>query len=507
MKIKQKCMTPEWIAAGSALAVGIVTHFFFLVNVLHNYDDIGNLPGGYGAGVSSGRWFLELLGLGFNAFGLNYNLPVLNGLCFLLLMALTAGVLVAVLKLRSKCSAALLGMLITVFPTACSMLFFRFTAGFYAFSCLLAVCAPWLMERRRHGWILAVGLLVLSLGIYQSHIPFAIGIFVLLLIRRVLEGECSPGKLIGRGLQYCAVLLLSFAIYYVMSRVFTMLWGERLNSYRGIESMGVLDLKQLPRMIVDAVKHVYLLPFRDYGGIAYRRLLRLVYLLLTAVTVPLVLFALVTRVKKPLLGLMLCLLLAVFPLAVNFIEIMVPEGGIYTLMLYPLVLLVCLPLVVMETLADGKGKPLFTAAVSLTVALLVFCYSYFDNVNYTAHYFINRQIENYVSSMVVQVRMTEGFETDMEWALLGSIDDPLLQSQWDEEAAYGGIGSAQYIMNHFSFPSWIKNYIGYKVTFVPETRAAELARTEAAKAMPCWPNQGSIQIIENTVVIKCQELS
>ena len=124
-KLKQ---TPEGIAAMAAMGVGSLVHLFGLVNVLHNYDDIAQQPKGYGTGISSGRWLLSLLGDSAEWLGGNYNLPVVNGLLFLALIAISAGILVSVFGIQNRTMAALSGMLLAVFPTAFSTLAFRYTS-------------------------------------------------------------------------------------------------------------------------------------------------------------------------------------------------------------------------------------------------------------------------------------------------------------------------------------------------------------------------------------------
>lgn len=74
MRYKNKLKTPEGIAFLAAIISGVFTHFFALTSVIHNYDDIAQLPKGYGTGITSGRWFLSLLGDAADWIGGNYNL-------------------------------------------------------------------------------------------------------------------------------------------------------------------------------------------------------------------------------------------------------------------------------------------------------------------------------------------------------------------------------------------------------------------------------------------------
>ena len=91
--------------------------------------------------------------------------------------------------------------------------------------------------------------------------------------------------------------------------------------------------------------------------------------------------------------------------------------------------------------------------------------------------------------------------------LLGNVQDPLFGSPWEEEISYTGLGFTQYILNQYSQGDWIENYIGYDLPMASEEEKLELAATEEVKAMPCYPNAGSIRIVGDAVVVKFQDIT
>ena len=204
-------------------------------------------------------------------------------------------------------------------------------------------------------------------------------------------------------------------------------------------------------------------------------------------------------------GILMCCLI---PVAVNFIVIMCPESWIYTLMIYSFVLLPCIPMILLERIEDAAGRislsRIFKKSVAGVMALIICCYAYQTNVNYTALYYTNRQVENYLNSMVVQVRMTDGFTPDLQWAFVGEIEDPLLNSYWQYEMSYGGIEAQQWMLQRYSWPDWIRNYYGYDIQLAEESLVRELGASVEVAGMPCWPAYGSIRVLDGVVVIKCQ---
>lgn len=502
--------TPVKRAMAAAFVVGFFVHHFGLVNVLHNIDDIGQFPTGYGTGLMSGRWLLTVLGDFLEAVGGNYNLPYLNGLIYLALISIAAGLIVSVFEIRESVFAALIGAMVTVFPAATSALFFRFTSVYYGLSFLLAVLAAWAFGKHKFGFLLSAVCICGSLGIYQGYVPVTISLFVLLLLQKALQGESDLWQLVRKGIAYCLTLILGLLLYYLLLNMCLSVYGVSLSDYNGMNEMGKLALKDIPALVYKAVYWFCMMPLKDYCGLADMPALKIAYLLLALLTL-LMGIVLVKKIKKPLIVSFAVLMCAFFPVAVNFVVIMSPSAWIYTMMLYAFVLISCVPCIVWECLPENtgamaKGKQLFAKLLAGILALMIFCYGYSANINYTAVYFSNRQVENYVNSLVTQIRMTEGFDTEKEWAFIGEIEDPLLWSVWDYEMTYGGAFETDRTLESYSRVSWIWHYLGY---FPPTADVAEVAALSAAeevRQMPCWPEEGSIRVVEDKVVIKFQHL-
>lgn len=505
MKPESNFMKPERVAVVAAALSGAVTHLYGLVNVLHNYDDIAQQPKGYGTGVTSGRWLLSLLGDFAERMGGGYNLPTVNGFLFLLLIACSAGFLVSVLGIQNRKSAALMGGLFAVFPTAFSTLVFRYTAVYYGIGILLSVLAAWVLHRYKFGVPLSALCVAFSLGIYQAYVPITIGIAVLLLIRQALEEDVRLRELVRRGLRDCAAFLLGFLLYLVFLKITLELYGTELSNYQGVDQMGNLSLMEIPKLAWKAAYSVYMLPFKNYCGISAAGVIKLAYLVIGCVSLLPLGFLLFRKAR---LGtfLFVAMLCAVFPVAVNFIVIMCPNGWIYTLMVYAFVLIPCVPILLLECLPQkGKFRTILERGVCFVTAVLICGYAYQTNIQYMTLYYANRQTENYLNSMVVQVRMTEDFTTELKWAMIGEIEDPLLGCYWEYELAYGGIEYTDSLLRRYSWKDWIHNYYGYEIPLASEGQIAELRASDEVKHMPCWPNQGSIKVIGDTIVIKCQD--
>ena len=505
---KMSRLSSTKLAAISAFVCGICVHLYALVNNLYNYDDIAQQPKGYGTGITSGRWFLTLLGDFFDFWGGNYNLPLINGVLFLILLSISVALLVEVLEIHKKSSTVLIGALFTVFPTATATLFFRYTAVYYGVGILCSVLAAWILEKGKTGFLLSALFTALSLGIYQAYVPITIGIFVMLLIRRALEGKISIKNLIYKGCYYCTVLVAGVLTYFLLLKIFLIIYNTNLSNYQGVVNMGKLPLSELPSLIKEAIYSVCMLPIKDYCGLSGMRAIKLAYFLVFGLSAVLIIYFLVTRVKDWKITIVTGVLSLAFALAVNFIVVMCPETWVYTLMVYGIVLVPCVPLMLLECFPVCEKQDFFEKIVKKSClavcVLLILCYA---NLNYTSLYFANRQVENYCSALVVQIRMTDGFEPEKKWAFIGNIEDPLLYSYWQFETRYGGNEFTQGLLKRYSLFYWIQCFVGYTPEFATEEMVEELCTNQIVQEMPCWPSQGSIKVIDDLIVVKFEELA
>ena len=502
---------PEVVAFGASLAVGFFVHLFGLVNILHNHDDIWNQPMGFGAGITSGRWLLSILGRVSQKLGLGYNLPTVNGIIFLVLIAVSAGIVISVLQIRNRVSAGLMGAFWTVFPSVTSVMFYKFTTVYYGIAVCLSVLAVWVFQKQKYGLLISAVCIACSLGIYQGYVPITISLMVLVLLKQALDREINVRILISRGLLFSGSLVLGVLLYFLILKGLTAAFHISLTDYQGINSMGKMSLHSIPSLIHLAVRQFIMLPIHDYCSLANIGLLKVCYVAVMGLSVVIFGFALVKSGKQWLEIALDVSLFLLLPLAINFIVVMCPDGDIHTLMVYAFALMPGIPLVLLECW-EKDGVKLKNVAktcrwcVSIALAVMIFCYGYYANVHYTAMYYANRQVENYFSSMVTQIRMTPGYDTEKQWAFIGNISDPLLKSDWKQAMSYGGHCFTDDLLNQYSRISWINHYLGYQIPEVSGETLAELMKTESVREMPCWPNEGSIQIIGDVVVIKLENI-
>lgn len=500
------------LSLASAAVSGIIIHLFCLLNFLNNYDNIAVQPTGYGTGIKSGRWFLTILGdLSVTYMG-SYNLSWLNGVISILFLSVSVYFLVDIFKIKSRIHAVLLSVGFVAFPSVASCMLFTYTAPYYSFAILMSVVASYILVEGQRKFFIIYGvlsaiLIACSLGIYQAYFPLTTAILVLYLIQQTLLSKDTWKVIICKGFYYLSSLAVGLVLYFVILKLCLKFYGEELLNYQGISTMGQMSFVDLIKQIWYSFAGFFTMSVENSYMLAPLPLLSVIYQLWNVVTAIMIITNLIHRKSKPIYWAVTFVLCVCFPIAVNLIVIMCPNAWIYTLMVHAFVLLLFVPVVVFEALYEPQDKYIIVRhglkhLISLSLALVVFMYSYLANVSYTAEYYANRQVENLANSVVTQVRMTEGFHTDQKWAFLGKYQDPLMSFKWGSVPLYEGTATPSHLVQSYSWSDWIRHYIGYAIPLVDEQEKQQLMEEDIVKKMPSWPSYGSVRIVDDTVIVK-----
>lgn len=496
------------------LCGGLAAYGFIMANVLNNQDNISNTPGGYGAGTASGRWFLEWLAEFVRSVWGTNTLPVFNGLLSIVLVALAACLTVSVLELRARPSMILTGLLFVTFPSFAMTMLFMFTVGYYAFALFLTLVGVYAAKNCPgvFGIVAGAVCMAFALGIYQAYLPVAAALFLLILLRRGLDGQAPVLAVFLDGLRFLSVLALGLVLYMVILRLSLSYGGEVLNDYQQIDQMGTIALSELPGMFAAAYRDFFNLPFREHYAINSTPVIRFAFL--CALISSVILFAWLevrgqARRDAKLLNL---LFFALFPAAAFGIVILCYHSNIFGRMVYGAVTAYFLPLVLLEIAREQMPRPGVTAvkgaAALLSAVFLLASVNYIwqSNENYMVLYYTNRQTENYFASMVNRIRALPGYRQDLYIAFIGeNIHDGAFYNSVYQHSVhhYGGYtDNSNYLK---AGKSYMSHYMGFRQPTASDDTIRKLADTEEVRAMPCYPDDGSIKIIDGYIVVKLED--
>ena len=489
----------------STILCGLAAHGTGLMNKISYQDDIYNLFG-FGATVTSGRWMLHILawleGLLFGTG--NASLPLFNGLISLTCVGLAGGMLVNLMKIRNRAYCAMLGCIMAAFPVLTALFAYMFTSHPYLIGMLMMTICACLICREGPWWSRLAGILLggASIGVYQAFLPILPSVILMYDLKLLTREEKKIGGFLRRaGVQMLCVLgVLLF--YFAANRFFLAKFQVELSSYMGIDQMGSMSVSSFLSRCGRAYREFFA-PARDAATDMYPGSLRILHGLLMAAEGLLALRLLfVTGKRSRGKAVLTALLFALMPLACNLIFVMSEE--VHSLMVYGQVMQAVLLVWLLDQaeFRQVRARQAVSLAASLLLAVEGVMYIRFDNQCYLKDTFRQQQAFSYYTTMITRIKSLEGFDPEMELCVLNAwyTKDPTIYSLEELDFIHLNTyeGSSGDFM-HMTREYFLQNWLGFKVRWYGGT---ELFSNPEVQAMPAYPAEGSIRIIDGVVVVK-----
>lgn len=493
--------------------VGMLTHLYILTNKLPTFDDMLCLNS-FGGSFGLGRWFLGMLGLiKYKVLG-NYSMPMLNGTLAILGVAVFACLVNAILENKNILVAILTGIMLVVFPTIAGNLSFMFTGYYYSVAMILLGTGVLLIKQEKKIWMLVLGgfLLTLSLAIYQAYYPLGIGLFLVSLIMDGLRKDESFWELFKRALWDLAGLLLGLLFYFPLNRIWLNIMHMEMASHKGVNQMSQISLEEFPKRISLTYQAFFQMLSGNYYGMTGNIWIRLAIVLLLGVTLFLLIKGSIPllKQKKYFEYILLWAFILMLPLGIHSIYIMVEEQYLYTLMIYADVLLFIFPLVLCEKLVirekEVRKVSGITGSVNWIITLIVIFagifYIYQDNAAYLEAELSLSAAKSYYTSLITQIKSQEEYSEEMEVILIGANQDGTvyeIRREFFQDVEIGGIYETDRVVKGIDRGRFMKYYCGYDQNV---TEDISDIKEEEWIDMPDYPNDGSIKIVENKIIVK-----
>lgn len=511
MKIEIKKNSYYTIFGG--IIVGFLAHLFALTNCLKNHDNI--VIHGYGTGITSGRWFLQCLGEFIEKIWGNYNISFFNGIIAILFLTLTAYIIALLFKLKNPLLCFLWGAIFLCFPTVTGTMFYMFTVTYYSLAVLMTVYSVYLTENYKFGFIPASILAGCALGIYQAYYPMMISLFVILLLVKLLFTHNTISYYIKRGVLYITTLILTLLFYFIALRISLKHYNSSLSNYYNIDQMGKINVADIPAMLKQTYKNMIKLISEDHCGVSATPIIRSGILILGIFSaIAIIYFIVKLYQRKNILQLIFTIAcICILPIAIDSITLMCYNSKMYTLMVYAYVFLLLIPILLMDELAtknfhsfQNHIKSFSTRIICIVMGIMILNYIWLSNGNYMTMYYTTEQTNHYLNSFITMVKSTENFDTSLEWVFIGEdFEDPMYQNAFKETPfKYGG--NRYKLINDYSRNRFIERTLGYNINYASDETIKEFEKDKKIKNMPIYPNDGSIVVYKNKVIIKLEDI-
>lgn len=498
----------------STVVWGIITHLAVFSAGLMYHD--GLYYSGLGSTYTSGRWLLGVINdVGSNCLGI-YQLPYLNGFITILFLAVSVMLITSVLKVRTKFSGALIGAILVSFPSVASLFSYMFTAPAYSLSLLMSIIAVYLVNEKRTLPRIAAGacFMCMSLGIYQAYLAFAAPLALIVVICDGLREQDTDVKaLFKKGIIFIITLLFGLILYLLINNAFVAIKDISLTSYQGINKMGQASFEE----IITAVRFAYSQCFScKWLGIISSVFMQRLSQIVEILTVLLFVYALFQSRAALKKCIFLSVLFLLVPLAINSIYLIQAHSivKVHSLMRYALVFTYIFPVILIDIVPWDvnirKVENAFCTASLAIIILVPLCYTYRDNTAYLSASTTQQQTVLYLNSLVTRIRCMDGYSDELPVAYIGkSINDDTIDRlpSYDRIYTFNLYQSVTEILVPAMKQDRLKTYLSLHLAFSPQviTDTEEIEESDEFKTMPCYPDSGSIKIIDDVIVVKFSE--
>jgi len=487
-----------------AFIFGYIIHLYAFTNIIPNADGLSRVYDTQQMTIS-GRWFLHYATI-FNGY---VQAPALIGFFSVLFMACASALIAEMLHVRKALYGALIGLFMVAFPSVAYTYLYMFTASAYMFGVLLAVAAVWLAQKKAWGWIPGALILACSVGIYQAYLPVAASLCLCVIIRDCLEKEKS-GKMVWKAAaRFLVMLIVGMLLYYVILKIFLLVKGLELISYKDINNAGSsLTVKGLLASVwgtyIDFL-YYFIVPGTESYITKCAVALNVLLLLLSVVN-------LITACRRGHVlrdgGKLAAMILAfvLFPLSVNCLYIVSSPAPI---MRYAFVMVYILAVMGMSMVSTDR-KPAMNAArvlASCIAVLLILGSFQIDNIAYTASETAHRSTERFATSLVTRIESTEGYQRDMPVIIIGTFPEDIYYSDIEafELIRHYSCDSDSVLMENKHIYYYLNDWLNVQWQEPDESVMIAISNSEEFKAMPLYPSDGSIAIRDGQVIVKLSE--
>ena len=506
---------PEMRAAfWGSLVFGLVSQGMGMFNKYSWHDDIFSLFR-VGDTVSSGRWMLYVLAeLEILIFGDgHFSLPLMNGFFSLLCIGASAALTVRLLKIQNLVFCALLGAVMAAFPVITALFGFMFAVPYYMLALLWAVAGAYLIRWESPWWEKMIGAVLAgcSVGVYQAFLPVFLTLILFSDLVTMAEGKQALSSFWMNVLIQVILIGLSMGIYVAGSRYFLQLTGYVLINYMGLAEVDSVPLTTYIQRAGRAYReffhpsryaswdmyphHVYYLHFLALGTSAL-------------LAIPLIIrMWKQSRVKS----ILFVLMLALIPLGCNFIFVMC--GEVHGLMVYGQVFQVALFVWLADRLEISRPavRNWTVRGAAAMLALTNLMYARYDNQCYLKTEFQQQEAISWFTTLVTRIKSTPGFRDELPviWVNREKMQDDTLYNL--DQLDFIRLSSYEenirgYIAN-WAWDAYLAHWCGFSPQSIDEEEPEEeegMGEKEwppEIQAMPHYPDDGSIQIIDDAVVV------
>ena len=489
----------------SGIIFTFITHFYHFTKRLANEDDLSYLLFGDNA-ITSGRWNSGTL------FTTTLMSPAVKFLFVIIVITLCSLLICDIFKIKSKTNKVLIPLILSTFPTLALSFSYLFMVEVYMVSLLLAVFAVWVTIKFKYGFILGSLSIAFSLGSYQAYISFAVALVIIYIIKEIINKRDSK-ELLKIILKLFLMGILGIAFYFLILNILLKIDNLVLSDYKGANSMGIPPISNWPTQLFRTYKHFigYFLGFSYYRIPVFEKIIRVLMLIFSFILLGIKIFK--ERIYSNKLNFIILIICVIaIPLTFNIVDFFAYKTELSSLQIYYFVCLYVLCIIIIDNIKKNK-------VLKYSVIMLLIIISYVNFIDVNRHYIKLETIYNYTinlnNRLLTRIENTEGYSSDTPIMFVGTegskfnkelyhfpnVNDKLTYDQTLWGGKYIGYADLYSYENDKKIFKMINHQFGIELIRASDEEREKVLKTKEYKKMGTYPNEDSIKIINDILVV------
>jgi len=493
----------------SSFVFGLLAHGMALFNQFSIHDDVFCIFD-VGSTYCLGRWFLEILQkITSTIFICHYSTPLFKGLLSILFIALSCCFVVKTLKIKNIVTCIFISGIMITTPVVANLFGYMFTAPYYMFAVLLSSIAVYLLNEitenfKSTNFIISSLLICFSIGIYQAFIPYTLSFMMMCFIKKIYENE-DDSNIIKSAIIFSCSMIPSLGLYFIFTKIALIHKCCELSTYQNINTIYDNGISVYFNRIADA-----------YSTFCSPKLSKAIYpmntLFFYRVSVVLNGLFFVCHGKRlwqqnyRIKAFLLILSYLCLPIVFNFIYVMCDKTTVHQLMLYGnWTFILCAILSEESHFANRKTNEKIYNFCAIAVFLTSLIWIRFDNVIYMKAEFRKHQLISYCTTLITRIKSCYNYRSEYPIVFIGNGGKNDKTISDDDKLNLISCMPWYPLSSCLNFKYSIKMFMKMWCGYSPVIKSSdEYEKLSEVISMPCYPDYGSVKVVNDTVVVKLE---
>lgn len=511
--------TPEYIAKKVFDKLNSCIHFplVFMVGMLINIGQFWYQGGdgdtnvylifqpNYDWECMLGRWMIQYIGKIRN----DRVIPILVEVSTIAILSVALILILDILNIRKKFYVFLSACLYFGQPFVCFILHIYYCSDAYALSLLFATFAAWILLKieNRAKYFISIVSIVISLSLYQSCIVVT-GILILIqLLKEYLDTEKDIKICTKKSLFFLLTGIVGIIFYILFLKQYLIMKGLSLADYKGMSSMGQLNISESLFKLPLFLKTLYFDSnslITNYSRWVNGRFGVIINIFFVFGILLYIIKKLIAQKITVVRVLLVSICVFLLPIMWGIVVFMAPQASIHVLLMPHQALLY---IYVISAVEETKNIKHNICQIGRWPSLFLIFYIVWNYYLVVSEYQYGLKLADnkayaLASEINLELRKSSYWECGTKIAIIGKPDSDELKPEYykikgeNEMLFWDGYPSQQ------CWQKYMLAKLGMYYTMVEKEEYNELIKNEQFQRMAYFPQEGSIQKINDAIVIK-----